>query len=255
MATNDAPDTPEKRYRIGDRTPDGRYPVTVDGKLIGHIHRWHGDWHARVLGQVEESQHEDRDKAAAHLDTVTQSGAALPQTEQAGDMAPEGIVPWLHPRMAPTRRNILSAGICLGRLDEIAWSPKHGYPGSDNPFEMEDLICGWVGNRWWSHLRGRNGDPTPRPAWRHEGCTAPFEEQAARVAELVGKRPTQCPCETGHPTDREAVTGLLDEADSARKAGDIEALRGHLTRLLGPCPAAPTRAAVMRDIVKPPQKG
>ncbi|BFO23046.1 hypothetical protein SHKM778_94340 (plasmid) [Streptomyces sp. KM77-8] len=79
MATNDAPDTPEKRYRIGDRTPDGRYPVTVDGKLIGHIHRWHGDWHARVLGQVEESQHEDRDKAAAHLDTVTQSGAALPR--------------------------------------------------------------------------------------------------------------------------------------------------------------------------------
>lgn len=33
-------------YRLGDVDAEGRYPVTADGRTIGHVARWHGRWRA-----------------------------------------------------------------------------------------------------------------------------------------------------------------------------------------------------------------
>lgn len=165
-ATDDT-ETAAKRYRIGDRDASGRYPVTVDGKPGGDVHRFHGEWYARPHGRTEESRHDDRPAAASHLVDLVDSGATDPAAAPAPAAAAQGIVPWLSPRLKPTRRNILSAGIALARVAELAWLPEDedgnttGYPGSDNPWMLKCLLSGHYVMRWWSHLRGRNGDNTP----------------------------------------------------------------------------------------------
>ncbi|RPK32381.1 hypothetical protein EES39_38505 [Streptomyces sp. ADI92-24] len=265
MTTTDtAPDDTEtsaQRYRIGDRDTSGRYPVTVDGQPGGDIHRFHGEWYARPHGHTEESRHDDRKKAAAHLVGLVDSGVIDPAAAPSEIPADEtqGIVPWLSPRMKPTRRNILNAGIALGRIAELAWLPQDkdgnttGYPGSDNWWDLKCQLDGKVIPRWWSHLRGRNGDNTPRPVYRHKGCI-PFEDQAAKVAALVGEPPTGCPCrEVAHPTTPDDVDQLLKRAERARKADDVDTLRPLLTQLLGPCPASSARAESMKTFLPKPK--
>ncbi|MGW1819067.1 hypothetical protein ACWCQM_36590 [Streptomyces sp. NPDC002125] len=250
-----------KRYELGAREASGRYPVTVDGRPAGDIHRFHGEWYARPHGRAEESRHDDKDAAASHLVDLVDSGAVDPAAApaKAPAVAAQGIVPWLSPRLKPTRRNILSAGIALARVAELAWLPEDedgnttGYPGSDNPWELTCRLDGKVVVRWWSHLRGRNGDNTPRPVYRHEGCID-FEDQAGKVAALVGERPTSCPCrEITHPTTAEDVEKLLERAERARKADDVETLRPLLTQLLGPCPASSARAESMKTFLPKPK--
>lgn len=259
--TTTTPTPAQKRYEIGVRDASGRYPVTVDGQPGGDIHRFHGEWYGRPHGHIEESRHDDRHKAAAHLVDLVDSGAIDPAAAPSEiPAAPaQGIVPWLAPRMKPTRRNILSAGMALARVAELAWLPEDkdgnitGYPGSDNPWELTCQLDGKVVVRWWSHLRGRNGDNTPRPEYRHEGCID-FEDQAGKVAALVGEPPTSCPCrEVTHPTTAEDVKQLLDRAERARKADDIDALRPLLTQLLGPCPASSARAESMKTFLPKPK--
>jgi hypothetical protein len=107
---------------------------------------------------------------------------------------------------------------------------------------MRCLICPprWEGNRYWSHLRGRNNDGIPRPLYRHEGCI-PVPEHAGKLAVLVKPAPS-CYCPAAHPTTADAAAALLKSVARARRVRDTEALTAHLTRLLGPCPAATVRA-------------
>ncbi|GHH54970.1 hypothetical protein [Streptomyces candidus] len=260
MTTTTTSTPAEERYEIGVRNARGRYPVTVDGQPGGDIHRFHGEWYARPHGHAEESRHDDRHQAAAHLADLVDSGDIDPAAPPAIPAAPaQGIVPWLSPRLKPTRRNILSAGIALGRVAELAWRPEDehgnitGYPGSDNPWELTCCLDGKVVVRWWSHLRGRNGDNTPRPVWRHEGCID-FEDQAAKVAALIGEPPAVCPCqETTHPTTAEHIEQLLDRTERARKADDVDTLRPLLTQLLAPCPASSARAESMKTLLPKPK--
>ncbi|MEU9482007.1 hypothetical protein [Streptomyces sp. NPDC048191] len=254
MTTTDAT-TAAERYEIGDRDADGRYPVAVDGKPTGHIYRWHGGWYAVVPGQPEETRRDDKHAAAAHLVDLVDSGSVDPSAAPAGPPAAEaGIVPWLSPKLKPTRRNIISAAIALGRLAELAWTPRDGdgkvtgYPGADNPWTLTCELSGTVVVRWWSHLRGRNNDNTPRPEYRHEGCI-PFEEQAGKVAAFVGEPVTACPCQQlTHPTTADAADDLLKQAERARRTDDTEALRQLLTQLLGPCPASSARGQAMKEL-------
>ncbi|MFB6670659.1 hypothetical protein [Streptomyces parvus] len=257
MTTTTTPAT--KRYELGKRDATGRYAVTVDGRRAGDIHRFHGEWYARPHGHTEESRHDDKDAAASHLVDLVDSGATDPAAAPAPAAAVEGIVPWLAPRLKPTRRNILSAGIALARVAELAWLPEDedgnttGYPGSDNPWMLKCCLSGHYVMRWWSHLRGRNGDNTPRPVWRHEGCI-PYEDQAAKVAALVGEPPSVCPCqEVTHPSAVEDIGKLLDQAERARKADDIDTLRPLLTQLLAPCPASSARAESMKTFLPKPK--
>ncbi|WP_371801461.1 hypothetical protein OHA38_43540 (plasmid) [Streptomyces sp. NBC_01732] len=263
MTTTTTTTTPvAKRYELGARAASGRYPVaTLDGRPAGDIHRFHGEWYARPQGHAEESRHGDKDAAAKHLVDLVDSGATDPAAvpAKAPATAAQGIVPWLSPRLKPTRRNILSAGIALARVAELAWLPEDedgnttGYPGSDNPWMLKCLLSGHYVMRWWSHLRGRNGDNTPRPVWRHEGCID-FEDQAAKVAALVGEPPSVCPCqEVTHPTAAEDIGKLLDQAERARKADDIDTLRPLLTQLLAPCPASSSRAESMKTFLPKPK--
>ncbi|MFE4264542.1 hypothetical protein [Streptomyces sp. NPDC056883] len=259
MTTTTTSTPAEERHEIGARDASGRYPVAVDGKPGGHIHRFHGEWYARAHGHTEESRHDDRHAAAAHLVELVDSGATDQAATPAAAAPPQGIVPWLAPRLKPTRRNILSAGIALGRIAELAWLPEDeygnttGYPGSDNPWTLKCLLSGHHVVRWWSHLRGRNGDNRPRPEYRHEGCI-PFEDQAAKVAVLVGEPPTSCPClKVTHPTTAEDVEKLLERAERARKADDADTLRPVLTQLLAPCPASSARAESMKTFLPKPK--
>lgn len=65
---------------------------------------------------------------------------------------------------------------------------------------MECRLCGWKGRRFWSHLRGRNGDGVPRPISRHPGCK-PVSEHVAALVTLAAERTHTCPCHTKHPMD------------------------------------------------------
>ncbi|MFI8944169.1 hypothetical protein [Streptomyces syringium] len=260
MTTTTTTTPAKKRYKIGTRGASGRYPVTVDDKPSGDIHRFHGEWYARPHGHTNESRHADRHAAAQHLVTLVDSGDVDPNAPAAAESADVGgVVPWLSGRMQPTRRNIISAGIALARVAELAWTPQDEngatapYPGSDNPWDLTCGLCGKTVKRWWSHLRGRNGDPTPRPAYRHKGCID-FEDQAAKVAALIGEPPTACPChETDHPTTAEDVDRLLNLAERARRADDTDALRPLLAQLLGPCPASSARAESMKTFLPQPK--
>lgn len=243
----------EPRYVIGERDATGRYPVDVDGVSAGHIYRWHKRWYAAAPGRIE-TPHPDNDSAAEHLvklidaDTVAKDPAARPQPPEA--VALPRYVPQLSPRLKPTPGNILNAAKALARLQELAWEPVEdeadgGYPGADNPWLLRCLLCGWEGARWWSHLRGRNGDRTPRPKYRHDGCI-PVAEIGGRVAALL-KSADSCYCKAAHPTTADTSAKLLKSAARARRAKDVAGLTADLTRLLGPCPAATARAAAIED--------
>ncbi|MET9935552.1 MULTISPECIES: hypothetical protein [unclassified Streptomyces] len=233
------------RYSIGERAETGHYPVSVDDRPAGYIYRWHRKWYAGAPG-FEETQHTDRDLAADHLVKLLDGGAvAAENVPEKTPGAATGYVPQLSPRLQPTPGNILNAAKALARLHELGWEPLEGYPGTDNPWRMRCLLCGWKGTRWWSHLRGRNGDNRPRPACRHDGCIPQVEQVApAKLAELV-VRAQSCPCKVAHPTTAETATALLKSAAVARRAKDRPSLTADLSRLLGPCPAGTARAAAI----------
>ncbi|MEU8672690.1 hypothetical protein AB0C71_38005 [Streptomyces anulatus] len=243
--SNDAP-----KYRIGDCAEDGRYPVTSPaGTQAGHIYRWHRAWYAVPVGQPDStrSKHLDREQAASHLckilgtDTIT----ATP------DAAEPVTVPHLR-GLKPTPQNLTNAARALARLAELAWEPLEGYPGADNRWRMK-CFCGWTGTRWWSHLRGRNNDNTPRPENRHDGCI-PMAQHAETIARLYTPA-TTCPCSpddstAAHPTTPDSAAKVLKSVARARQSGNHPELNRLVTLLLGPCPAASVRAQALQEVAE-----
>ncbi|MEU9044481.1 MULTISPECIES: hypothetical protein [unclassified Kitasatospora] len=167
-------------YRIGDADAECRHPViigddTENPLVIGRASRWHRNWLVTMTGaDGSEIEHNLKrpakgDKgvhmAAAFLAERYAAGAimAIPLAEaQAQAPLPIGPVPLLHPRMAVKERNdrnIASALKAFAGLAEHHWRPYGGFPGADNPWFVGCELCGWTGPKYWSHLRGRNGNP------------------------------------------------------------------------------------------------
>ncbi|WP_051833212.1 hypothetical protein [Streptomyces katrae] len=168
--TND--DSPHG-YRIGRADHECRYPVLVDEQQIGRIFRWHGGWLAIPAGTSEPIRRGDgrdgSDAVARYLLEEYRAGRITPQADtRKPDQGTGGRVPLLHPRMRDTDRNQNAARKAVAGLTAYRWEPRGGYPGADNPWAVRCQLCGWEGNRYWSHLRGRNGNP-PSP-YRHPGC-------------------------------------------------------------------------------------
>ncbi|MFK0154206.1 hypothetical protein ACIQVK_19300 [Streptomyces sp. NPDC090493] len=77
-----------------------------------------------------------------------------------------------------TARNIAGAHTAFAGLAEHYWRVVYrGFPWSDNPWF---LLCGWSGVRYWSHHRGRNGNPPS--ACRHDGGCIGEEKVRALIA-------------------------------------------------------------------------
>lgn len=167
-------DSSPSGYRIGEADRECRWAVLAeDGQQLGRVFRWHGGWFALPAGASEAIRQGDgRDGSAAaarYLLAEYQAGRISPQLDTPSQLqAPADAVPLLHPRMRDTDRNQEAARIAVAGLAAYRWEPLAGYPGSDNPWPVRCLLCGWEGNRYWSHLRGRNGNP-PSP-YRHPGC-------------------------------------------------------------------------------------
>ncbi|MET8732239.1 hypothetical protein ABZV81_34465 [Streptomyces parvus] len=246
-ASNDVP-----KYTIGDCGEDGRYPVTsLAGVMAGHIYRWHRAWYAVPAGQTDSARtkHADRWEAADHLCEILGT-APMVTAEDAGTVEPLPV-PYLR-GLKPTPQNIINAARALARLAELAWEPLEGYPGADNRWRMK-CFCGWTGTRWWSHLRGRNNDNTPRPENRHDGCI-PMAQHAETIARLYTPAST-CPCSPGddagaHPVTADDAARLLAAVASARRTGRPEELNRLVALLLGPCPAASARAQALREVAE-----
>ncbi|MEV3853036.1 hypothetical protein AB0J38_01775 [Streptomyces sp. NPDC050095] len=167
-------------YRIGTPDIECRYPVIIgEDRVIGRAYRWHRDW----LVLTSEGEHNLRrppkgtkgiDMAAEHLAVEYAAGrvTAVP-LDQVKAEAPQpltGPVPLLHPRLPDDAagRNARGARIAFAGLAEHHWrAVLTGFPGSDNHWYLSCELCGWEGPKFWSHLRGRNGQP-PSP-YRHEG--------------------------------------------------------------------------------------
>ncbi|MCZ4118130.1 hypothetical protein [Streptomyces sp. H39-S7] len=165
-------------YRLGAPDIRCRYPVIIgEDRVIGRAYRWHRDW----LVITSNGEHNLRrppkgttgaDMAAAHLAQEYAAGriAAVP-LEQVLAEAPTplcGPVPLLHPRMPVTDRNITSAKTAFAGLAAHHWQAVlTGFPGSDNHWYLSCELCPWEGPKFWSHLRGRNGEPPS--THRHEG--------------------------------------------------------------------------------------
>ncbi|GAA2100636.1 hypothetical protein GCM10009801_73310 [Streptomyces albiaxialis] len=147
--------------------------------------------------------------------------------------------PHLAPHLPPTPRNLESAVRAVARITEDAWLPLVGYPGSDVHWRVRCLLCGWEGERFYSHLR------RGRPAFRHPDCL-PLEEQQGALDAYRTARSPECVCLFAHPTTPAAVREVRSAIDYARRVGDLHGLMIHLVRLLGPCPAAPARAEAFR---------
>ncbi|MFZ3476074.1 hypothetical protein ACODT4_44595 [Streptomyces sp. 2.9] len=165
-------------YRLGEPDVECRYPVVIGADMVvGLAFRWHRNWLVQDstgehnLGRPPKGE-KGEDMAAAHL--VEQYAAGLiTATKLIARGTDEetrlyGPAPLLHWRMPETDRNLAGARKAWVGVAEHLWTPLAGFPGSDNPWYLVCDLCGWAGPRYWSHLRGRNGEPPT--AHRHPGC-------------------------------------------------------------------------------------
>ncbi|MDH6545563.1 hypothetical protein [Streptomyces sp. SPB4] len=167
-------------YRLGGPDAECRYPVIIgEDMVIGLAFRWHRNWMVQdsagehTLGRPAKGE-KGEGMAAAHL--VKQYAAGLITATRlivsSGELGARayGPVPLLHWRMPATERNLASAYKAWAGVTELRWRPHGGFPGADNWWMLECEMpgCDWVGPRYWSHLRGRNGQPPS--AYRHPGC-------------------------------------------------------------------------------------
>ncbi|MFF7797447.1 hypothetical protein [Streptomyces olivaceus] len=165
-------------YRIGTPDIQCRYPVIIgEDQVIGRAYRWHRDWLVLTTAGEHNLRRPPKgtpgtDMAAAHLAEAYAAGhiGAVP-LEQVLAEAPTplvGPVPLLHPRMPVNDRNTEGAEIAFAGLAAHFWrAVLTGFPGSDNHWYLHCELCGWEGLKFWSHLRGRNGEPPS--ARRHKG--------------------------------------------------------------------------------------
>ncbi|MGN9821929.1 hypothetical protein ACTMUQ_42455 [Streptomyces sp. SD11] len=174
-------------YVLGAADQECRYPVLVDGQTIGRIYRWHGAWFAIPAGKTDEIRvgagSTGSVAAAQFLAQEFGAGRITPQQHTDSSAKPRafvGPVPLLHPRMPATPRNIEGAHKAMTGLTEFHWTPLGGYPGADNPWFLRCQLCGWEGPRYWSHLRGRNGNPPS--TFRHPECLDAEKVRAAITA-------------------------------------------------------------------------
>ncbi|MEU6988375.1 hypothetical protein ABZ946_33980 [Streptomyces sp. NPDC046324] len=150
----------------------------------------------------------------------------------------------LLPDLRLTIPNLVRATEAMARLAQLGWVPLEGYPGADQPWLMECRLCGWQGRRFWSHLRGRNGDRTPRPANRHPGCI-PVKEIHAEIISLAAERSRECPCEFSHPTEIGEALSVLASIGIALNGGNTVSATLYARAILEPCPASTRRANVL----------
>ncbi|MFF2572719.1 hypothetical protein [Streptomyces sp. NPDC058084] len=168
-------------FRLGEFDAEGRHPVIIGADMaVGHVFRWHRNWFAQDsngehnLGRPPKGE-KGEDMAAAHLIKQYADGlitATKVVTPAEGEKAPRpyGPAPLLHPRMPESPRNRDGARKAWDGVTAYLWTPLGGFPGADNLWLLacEMPGCGWFGPRYWSHLRGRNGQPPS--AHRHPGC-------------------------------------------------------------------------------------
>ncbi|MFC8008465.1 hypothetical protein ACFUCH_35465 [Streptomyces olivaceus] len=247
----------QQRYVIGKRDERGYYSVAVDGAPAGTVHRRHGSWYAVIPGHPMQ-RCADRDQAAAHLVALVDQGArpTVPAPAPAHSPAARmrAIVgmratrtyAYLLPDLRPTLPNFVRAVEAMARLAQLGWVPLEGYPGADQPWLMECRLCGWKGRRFWSHLRGRNGNGVPRPITRHPGCI-PVKEHHLALINLSAERQYECRCEFTHPTSVEQAQAVLGVIEDALNAGAAMGAAIHTRGILEPCPASSRRALVLRD--------
>ncbi|MFD8376317.1 hypothetical protein ACFV2Z_37140 [Streptomyces sp. NPDC059688] len=248
----------QTRYVLGKRAQDGRYPVTVDGAPTGTVHRRHGSWYTTIPGHRILARFRNRFDAAEHLVTLTDRGIR-PTVPAPGDRPAVGLdmrtagtglaatrtYQHLVPDLRPTLPNLIRAVEAMARLAQLGWTPLEGYPGADQGWFMECRLCGWKGHRFWSHLRGRNGDQTPRPINRHPGCI-PVADMPDALLNLGQERRRHCPCPVAHPTTVDAARTVLAKLGDALRSGAMLSATIHARALLEPCPASTLRAAALR---------
>ncbi|MGW4855352.1 hypothetical protein ACWEPZ_29420 [Streptomyces sp. NPDC004288] len=247
------------RYVLGKREEDGRYPVAVDGTPFGTVYRRHGSWFATVPGHRNTKRFDNRFTAADFLVALTDEG--IRPRVPAPDDAPTrtGVLDSLVGRHATltyrhlipdlrlTLPNLVRAVEAMARLQQLGWVPLEGYPGADQSWLMECRLCGWKGHRFWSHLRGRNGDNTPRPINRHPGCI-PVKDIPAALINLASERTRHCGCETEveHPTTITNALDVIGSIGDALESGDVTTATLYARAVLEPCPASTLRADVLR---------
>ncbi|MEV4044234.1 hypothetical protein [Streptomyces sp. NPDC049744] len=241
-----------QRYIIGKRDEKGFYPVKVCAIAAGTIHRRHGSWYATMPGHPVERA-ADRDQAAALLvarvdqgdrPTIPAPAPVTPATRIHGLRATRSYS-HLMPSLRLSLANLVRSAEATARLAQLGWTPLEGYPGADQPWLMECRLCGWKGRRFWSHLRGRNGDNTPRPITRHPGCI-PVADHAAALITLAAERARECGCERKHPT---WISEALDALAAIQTALDGKAFMSaaiYSRSIVEPCPASTRRAEVLR---------
>jgi hypothetical protein len=188
-------------YRLGEPDWEQRYPVLIGtDTVIGAVFRWHRDWLTltsegeRNLGRPEKGRRGVPKAAAlaAAGQVATEYAAGRITTMTLADVTAavpvlDGPVPLLHPRMPQSPRNIEAAEKVMAAVALHRWKPYTGFPGSDNPWWQECLLCGWQGPRYWSHQRGRNGE---LPSTHRHPASGEFGARAgcvgdAKVRELI----------------------------------------------------------------------
>ncbi|MFE4660927.1 hypothetical protein ACFRFJ_30075 [Streptomyces hydrogenans] len=237
------------RYVIGKHAANGYYPVTVDGIPTGTIHRRHKVWYATVPGTVNDARFTNRLDAAeyhVHMYDLGIRPKVPAQAPAATDAPTHTPATFLLPDLRLTVANLLRAAEAMARLAQLGWAPLEGYPGADQPWLLRCRLCGWTGHRFWSHLRGRNGDMVPRPAHRHDGCV-PISEFPAGLRALAVERTRTCPCASRpHPTTFGDAVDVINGLSSDLSTGNRARALALAAVMLEPCPATVRRAEELR---------
>ncbi|MET9366127.1 hypothetical protein ABZX93_35225 [Streptomyces sp. NPDC006632] len=238
----------QPRYVLGKRQENGRYPVAVDGNPPGGtVHRRHGSWFSVIPGQIQGGPFADRYQAAAHVVEMHDLGMRprVPAPQLTLMPTPTSTYSHLLPDLRLSLANLVRAVEAMARLAQLGWAPLEGYPGADQPWLMQCRLCGWKGRRFWSHLRGRNGDRIPRPIKRHRGCI-PVPDMPAALITLAAERTRTCRCDGQHPTTADTATAVVNVLGTALEVGATDRAVRDARAILEPCPASTVRALEIR---------
>ncbi len=191
-------------YRVGAPDIQCRYPVIIgEDRVIGRAYRWHRDWFV-ITSEGERNLRRlpkgtpGVDMAAAHLAQEYAAGritaAPLEQVLAEAPTPLYGPVPFLHPRMLVTDRNIKSAYTAFAGLAAHHWRAVHtGFPGSDNHWFLSCERGPEVLVALARAQRSPAQRPLPRGRMHRQGQGPPIDHRLPAVARPGGGGATPPP--------------------------------------------------------------
>ncbi|MFH8986352.1 hypothetical protein [Streptomyces varsoviensis] len=227
------------RYQFGRRDAEGRYPVSVDGAPVGHVHRTRRTWWARGLDERQATDHTSRAAAAGRLVGLVDARAAAEADRtrkmRARTVAPDG---WRF-----TTWDAVEPGDVVrtpGRCVPVRGGHADGGPLSPETWGAPVTLTGVERLDNGSVVaRGREGDAPgwlgvgvllSTPRYAEVGLLVPDVERPAAAEAAAERRAEGCPVAAERPAEGCPAAVGRGLSRRAQAGGSWGVRAGHSTR-------------------------